>query len=156
MSQCPFHRMLRKLKVFAGLPVPITAKWVDDKPDFRQTDHDQMIRCVKFHLCGVCGGKLGFTAYWIGGPQCQRNHYFADVAMHRICAEESMRLCPFLNSKRQHYRGDLLHTTLQEADGRPARMFLMRSATADMGWRSIGSEGSLIYAGDRLQTVGEF
>lgn len=156
MTGCPFHRFLRKLKVFAGLPVPVTAKWVDGKPDFRQTDTEQMIRCVKFGLCGVCGGKLGFTAYWIGGPQCQRNHYFADAAMHRECAEESMRLCPFLNGKRQQYRGDLPHTNLQEASGRPTRMFLMRTATADMGWRDLGKSGTLIYAGDRLDTVGEF
>ena len=100
MSGCPYHRMLAKLRVFAGLPVPVTAKWIDGKPDFRQTDPEQMMRCVKFHLCGVCGGKLGLTCYWLGGPLCQRNRFFADAAMHRECAEESMRLCPFLNAKR--------------------------------------------------------
>ena len=155
MTGCPFHRLLRKLKIFAGLPVPITAKWVDDKPDFRQTDVDQMLRCVRFHLCGVCGSKLGFHAFWIGGPLCQQNRFFADAAMHRECAEESMRLCPFLNGKRQAYRGDLDHVETQDASGRPARMFLMRGMTSAIGWREIAGT-TLIYAGDALLTVGEF
>ena len=152
---CPFHKLLRGLRIFAGLPVPITAKWIDGKPDFRQTDHEQMIRCIRFGLCGVCGGKLKLTCYWIGGPLCQRNRCFADAAMHRECAEESIRLCPFLNGKRQGYRGDLPHVAGQDATARPKRMLLMRGLTAAAEWRLVNGE-SLIYAGDRLETVGEF
>ena len=155
MSTCPFHKLLRGLRVFAGLPVPVTAQWIDGKPDFRQTDQVQMIRCVKFGLCGVCGGKLGLSSYWIGGPLCQRNRFFADAAMHRECAEESMRLCPFLNGLRQDYRGDLPHVAGQDATARPSRMFLMRGLTAAMGWREVNGD-PLIYAGDYLTTVGEF
>ena len=155
MNDCPFHKMLRKLKVFAGLPVPVTAKWVDGKPDFRQTDHEQMIRSVEYQLCGVCGGKLGLTAFWIGGPLCQQNRFFADAAMHQPCAEESMRLCPFLNGKRQAYRGDLDHVDVQDASGRPARMFLMRSLTSAMKFKAVGAD-VLIYAGEQLTTIREF
>jgi nitrous oxide reductase accessory protein NosL len=39
-NKCPFHKMLRHLKTFAGLPVPEAVKWIDDKPDFRQIDHE--------------------------------------------------------------------------------------------------------------------
>lgn len=155
MSDCPFHKLLRSLKVFAGLPVPVTAKWVDGKPDFRQTDHAQMIRCVDFKLCGVCGRKLALSAYWIGGSLCQQHHFFADAAMHRECAEESMRLCPFLNGRRQQYRGDLPHVATQESDGRPKRMFLLRGKSSAICWRSVRGD-VLIYAGDRLFTVREF
>ena len=155
MTGCPFHKMLRHLKVFAGLPVPVTAKWVDGKPDFRQTDHDQIIRSVQFHLCAVCGEKLGLASYWIGGPLCQQNRFFADPAMHRPCAEESMRLCPFLNGKRQEYRGDLPHVGIQDATERPARMLLMRGLTSAMAFKAVRGE-VLVYAGDRLETVAEF
>ena len=148
--------MLRKLKVFAGLPVPATAKWENGKPDFRTTDHFELLRCVKFKLCAVCGNKLGLTCYWVGGPLCQQNHYFTDPGMHEECARESMRLCPFLNGKRQEYRGDLPAMSAMDASQRPERMFLMRGLTEVLEWRSLGGDNYAIYAGDKLTTIEEF
>ena len=155
---CPFHRMLRHLKVFAGLPVPEMVEWVDGKPDFRRIDRAKLIKAVNYRLCGICGRRLGLTCYWVGGPLCQRNHYFTDPGMHRECAEESIRLCPFLGGKRVDYRGDLPESGVQPSqEGRPKRMFLMRSVTADMDFRMLSSEmGAAIYAGDHLTTVSEF
>jgi len=157
MSQCPWHRMLRKLKVFAGLPVPVTALWKDGKPDFRTTDHEQLMRSVKYKLCAVCGAKLGLTCYWIGGPLCVQNHYFTDPGMHLECAKESIRLCPFLNGKRTTYRGDDLSSqSAHDTSKRPDRMFLMRGLTSVMEWRSLGGDSIGIYAGDNLTTLEEF
>jgi hypothetical protein len=148
--------MLRKLKFFAGLPVPVTAKWVDGKPDFRATNEFELMRCVKFHLCAVCGGKLGLTCYWVGGPLCQQNHYFTDPGMHVECAEESIRLCPFLNGQRTGYRGDLPSMDAHDTTTRPKQMFLFRGLTSVMEWRSLGGNSAAIYAGDDLKTVREF
>jgi len=75
--------------------------------------------------------------------------------MHRPCAEESIRLCPFLNGLRQDYRGDLPHVGVQDATRRPQRMLLMRSLTSAMEFRYAHGD-LLIYAGDRLETVAEF
>lgn len=155
---CPFHRMLRHLKVFAGFPVPDSVQWINGKPDFRQIDTAKIIRAVRYRLCAVCGKKLGLTCYWVGGPLCQTNHYFNDPAMHQECAEESIRLCPFLIGKRDHYRGDLPDSgLLHKEDGRPERMFLMRSVTKEMEFRLMSAAmGSAIYAGDHLTTIREF
>jgi hypothetical protein len=156
MSDCPFHKMLRKLTVFAGLPVPITAKWVDGKPDFRQTDEEQLLKSVRFKLCAVCGAKLGLTCYWVGGQLCEKNHYFTDPGMHRECAEESIKLCPFLNGRRTEYRGSLPSQGIHDTSKRPDRMFLMRGLTSAMEWRRLGVNSTAIYAGDNLTTIGEF
>jgi hypothetical protein len=67
MSKCPVHKILDKLKRFAGLPVPFMVKWHEGKPDFRVMDGDACLRCVHEKLCGICGEKLGDTAWWIGG-----------------------------------------------------------------------------------------
>lgn len=156
MAGCPFHKMLRHLKVFAGLPVPVTAKWVDGRPDFRQLDEDAHIKSIRFHLCSVCGRKLGLTCYWIGGPRSVESRFFNDSPMHKVCAEESMRLCPFLNGKRQDYRGDLPTMKIHHVeDGRPAEMFLLRGLTSAMEVRAVGNDAA-IYAGDSLTVVKEF
>jgi hypothetical protein len=155
MSGCPFHRMLRHLKVFAGLPVPETVKWIDGKPDFRQIDENKLDRAIKLKLCAVCGKKLGFNCYWIGGPNCKVNHFFLDSAMHRECAEESARLCPFLNGTRRHYREELTPHPMQDISGRPTSNFIMRGVTAAMEVRPLGKEFAL-YAGDHLTVIKEF
>lgn len=155
MSGCPYHKMLRHLKVFAGLPVPEAVKWIDGKPDFRAVDEEKLARSIRYQLCAVCGRKLGLSCYWIGGVNCAANHFFLDYAMHKECAEESARLCPFLNGSRQHYRGELDPHPEQDTSGRPKRNFIMRGFTAAIEVRLLGSEPAL-YAGRSLVIVREF
>jgi hypothetical protein len=155
MSGCPFHKMLHHLKVFAGLPVPETVKWVNGKPDFRQIDEDKLAKAVKYKLCAVCGKRLKFYAFWIGGERTLQFHYFTDAPMHKECAEESMRLCPFLNGTRQHYRGELPTHELHDTSARPERMYLMRGVTAAFEVRMLG-KAPVLYAGDLLTAVQQF
>jgi len=156
VSSCPYHKILNKLKTFAGLPVPAITKWVEGKPDFRQLNEPEYIKCVNERRCAICMGKLGEYAWWIGGEKCATNHFFNDPPMHLTCAKESMRLCPFLNGKKRSYRGDDLPSHgLMNTMTKGLRMFLMRGATSAYGFTPYHGH-ILIYAGARLDVMEEF
>jgi hypothetical protein len=135
-SKCPFHKILNKLRCYAGLPVPFTVSWFGTRPDFRVINPDRVRDCVVQKKCAVCGYKLGDTAWWIGGPKCLALSLFADPAMHYTCAKESMRLCPFLNGKlTQHRDGGFaedVRTNSLMTNERPESMYLMRGRTRNM------------------------
>lgn len=156
-SKCPVHHFLNRLSRFAGLPVPWIVKWIGAKPDFRQPDEERLVRCVREHLCPVCGRKLGERCYYIGGPRSAESGYFTDPAMHESCARESMRLCPFLNGTKKSYRGSLPTIELQDASGRPEVMYLMQGWTAFQQFRSPSGrpEHTMISAG-KLKIVESF
>jgi hypothetical protein len=157
VSKCPIQRAINKLKRFAGMPVPETVLWVDEKPDFRQVDPAKYIHAYRYRLCAVCGTKLGLSCYWVAGEASARSHYFADGPMHRECAELSISLCPFLNGTRTHYRGDdVKGIPEQRSDVRPERMFLLRGVTAAIDMQTLGPESIALYAGKQLTGVKEF
>lgn len=148
---------LRHLQTYGGLPVPFTVKWIDGKPDFRQSDEEKVARCLAHKLCAICGRKLGYMAYYLGGDLCATNHLFNDPAMHELCARMSMRLCPFVNGKKTEYRGNLPTSPLQDITaGRPARMYLMRGYTSAQCIAKINGHHFAIYAGKTLNIVEEF
>jgi hypothetical protein len=155
-SNCPFHKFLSKLQVFAGFPVPVIFKWTQGKPDFREIDIDKWFAAVKNKTCMVCGDDLDYWSWYVGGDLCLKNHLMINGAMHKPCAEESMKLCPFLNTTWTAYRGDLpAHPRQNVKSGRPEVMFLMRGKTDAM--RLVNFEGSsMIYAGSKLESVTEF
>lgn len=136
MSKCPVHKMLSKLATFAGLPVPFMVKWHDGKPDFRVIDGPMVIRCVEEKLCGICGQKLGPTAWWIGGPLTLKHQLFVDPPMHKTCALESMRLCPYLNGKKPVSRMGGFHQDVYVHENvvntRPDKMYLSFGWTKNM------------------------
>jgi hypothetical protein len=139
------------------MPVPAIVKWVSGKPDFRQIDEAQYIQHYRYGLCAICGTKLGLSCYWIGGGNTGASHYFTDGPMHKECAELSIRLCPFLNSTKQTYRGDdLKGIPEQNAVSRPDRMFLWRGITSEIAMRRLGPESIALYAGKQLTAVKEF
>lgn len=157
MSKCPVTRAISRLKQFAGVPVPAIVKWIGDKPDFRQVDERQYIRHYQYRLCAICGTKLGLSCYWVGGEACTKSHYFVDGPMHQQCAELSIDLCPFLNGKRQTYRGDDIRgIPEQNNEVRPDRMFLLRGLTSAIQMQQIGPESIALHAGKQLAVIREF
>jgi hypothetical protein len=156
-SKCPIQRAIDRLKRFAGMPVPSIVRWIDDKPDFRQIDHDKYLRYYKYGLCSICGTKLTLACYWIGGPGCVEAHYFVDGPMHKQCAELSMDLCPFLNKTKLTYRGDdIKMMPVQDASSRPDKMYLMRGLTSAIEIHKLGPDSVALWAGKQLTMVREF
>lgn len=136
-SKCPVHKILAKLRTFAGLPVPFGVKWVDGKPDFRQLDEQKLVDAVVQHKCGVCGEHLGDWAWFVGGPRSFTSMLFNDPLMHYTCAKESIRLCPFLQGKRDHYRGELPNNGVMDTSGRPEKMYLGRARSTTVKFTMI-------------------
>jgi hypothetical protein len=155
---CPIHRALVKLRTFAGLPVPVGVRWVDGKPDFRQIDAEKWLHHIQNRACVICGRGLGEWAWWIGGPLTLANHYFNDGPMHHACAVESIRLCPFLNKERLHYRGEVPHDGLAQPieAGRPKVMYLMRGKTKAIQLIGLPDGGVCVYAGKTLDAMRQF
>lgn len=156
-SKCPITRAISRLKQFAGMPVPAIVKWISGKPDFRQVDMEKYVHHYRYKLCAICGTKLGLSCYWVGGPGCKESHYFIDGPTHRECAELSIRLCPYLNGARGHYRGDDLESMpIQNASNRPDKMYLLRGVTSAVELHQLGAESFGLYAGKQLTVVKEF
>jgi hypothetical protein len=157
MTKSPIQRAIARLKQFAGMPVPATVRWIDGKPDFRQIDVAQYARHYEHKLCAVCGTKLGLSCYWMGGNRCRESHCFIDGPMHEECATLSIKLCPFLNKTRSGYRGDDVQAMpVQEADGRPEKMYLFRGATDAYSVQKLGEKSLALWAGKQLTVVREF
>lgn len=151
---------LAHLPVFAGMPVPYVVKWVDGKPDFRQTDVERWLEVIIRKRCAMCGKPLSQSnrsvgaCYWIGGKGCFDLQVFIDGAMHFMCAVESMRLCPFLNGTRKEYRGELAAHPAQDTSTRPAVMYLMRGRIAAIKLIKFGPD--LAIASGPVEIVREF
>lgn len=155
MKQVPIPSLLSGRSLFRGLPIPFTALVsAEGVPDFRVTDLGNWQRAVKYKLCGLCGIKLGFIVYFIGGPLCDQNRMFFDPPMHEECARYAFEVCPFLAFSAAAYRtraGDSeLHISRAAAGGqRPERMGLFKTKS----YTTVERQGEvLIQAGPWLDT----
>ncbi len=72
--------------------------------DFRVLNLTNHRRCAKERLCGICGQRLGYWLWFIGGPMCLQNRVFGDAPMHRECAEYALDVCPFLSHSTMQYK----------------------------------------------------
>ena len=82
--------------------VPMVPYMVDasrDPIDFKMLDKDRVTECATRTKCGVCGQRINRGPIAFIGPNDGRR-CFADPWMHPVCAEESMRRCPFLSGRR--------------------------------------------------------
>ena len=80
-----------------GYPVPFFVAWRDGQPDFRFTDPDKLVACIRGKLCWVCGTQLCRYQTFVIGPMCSVNRVSAEPPSHKECAEYSVRACPFLS-----------------------------------------------------------
>jgi hypothetical protein len=92
-----------------GFPIPFFVAWVDGKPDFRLLDPDKQRMCAEQHKCAICGTRMRDVYYFLGGPLTCKNQYSTDPAMHRECAEFSLRACPhmFFQKAERNERGSV-------------------------------------------------
>jgi hypothetical protein len=128
---------LTHLPTFAGMPVPFTATWYGAKPDFRVVDPNKVALCLRKHLCGVCGRRLGDWCYFIGGPQSKDSKLFNDPPMHIQCARFSSKACAYLNGTRQGYSDRPIPAMTARDENvvpiRPPEMYILRAKTSKVG-----------------------
>ena len=86
--------------------IPYTVVVVDGKPDFRVTDTEMWWRCIREKLCAICGGRLDYWVWYVGGGACAEQGLYFDLAMHEECCFYSAAACPFLAEGRDYsHRG---------------------------------------------------
>lgn len=80
-----------------GYPVPFFVSWINGEPEFRYLDAVRAKMIIDNKLCHICGKKLNKDFfYFISGPIGLQNRISSDAAMHKTCAEFSLRACPHL------------------------------------------------------------
>jgi len=94
---------------YKGYPIPFTTLVVNDIPDFKGTDLDKWRDCITNRLCGICGERLDYWVWWLGGPACFEHGHFFDFAMHEDCARYSATICPYIAYTRQYADWTKMH-----------------------------------------------
>lgn len=88
-----------------GYPIPYFVSFINGKTEFRFIDQQRLEMIISRKVCHICGKKLLAGAfYFIAGPVGLKNRISTDAAMHRVCAEFSLRACPHLYLKKADRR----------------------------------------------------
>lgn len=118
-----------------GYPIPYFVSWIDGKPEFRFIDHKRQEMIIERKVCHVCGLKLPKDyCYFISGPIGYQNRISSDAAMHRVCAEFSLRACPHLYlQKAERRENDELGKTLAARPSpvikdKPSKLLLIKAS----------------------------
>lgn len=103
MSDVPIPERLKSRPLYRGYVVPYSVL-VDDqgRADFRVTDMDKWSECAKLKLCALCGQKLDYWVWYIGGPSCAESGVYFDLALHEECCFYAAKVCPFLMGAREY------------------------------------------------------
>ena len=83
-----------------GYPIPffIPMDAATGEPNFKYMDPTKQFLCVTLGLCMICGQNLIPHDYWyITGPLGRKNQCCSDPAMHKECAEYSLKVCPHMH-----------------------------------------------------------
>lgn len=98
-------RTLAHLPVIAGMAVPwITAVTADGRPVFGQIDGLRHTTCLLLRLCQVCGSALTSRIVLLVRDRDLSNQFTAEPGLHPWCAAYSMRACPMVAGRMDHYR----------------------------------------------------
>jgi hypothetical protein len=110
MNDIEIPMMLRtRPKDRRGFPIPFSA-FIDSagKPQFTITDPRRLAECMGKKLCGLCGRRLTYGLWFVGGERCFTHEMgaFIDPPMHEECARYAIRVCPFLAAPNYNKRID--------------------------------------------------
>lgn len=115
-----------------GYPIPFFVSRPNGKPDFRLLDATKYDLCITKKLCAICGKKVHPGSYYfISGPIGLQNKTCTDSAMHRVCAEFSLKVCPHMYFEKAEYRDggakDLVPENPFHLQTKPTELFLVKA-----------------------------
>lgn len=153
IRKIPLPDTMRELPVNKkGFPVPFFAgKGDDGEWDFRVVYDGTTLRCMREHLCWICGQRLGQKKTFVAGPMCVITKTSAEPPCHYSCAQYAAIACPFLAMPR------MKRNTVDLPSGHtpPAGIAVMRNpgVTALLvtrSWKPFkdGNGGVLVRMGD--------
>lgn len=127
-----------------GYPVPYFVSWVDGEPEFRFMDAHRVKMIIERKVCHICGLKLPKDYfYFISGPIGLQNRISSDAAMHKVCAEFSLRACPHLYLQKSERRendelGKIVGSNPSPViKGKPNTLLLIKSDK----WKQVKHDG---------------
>jgi hypothetical protein len=80
-----------------GYPVPWFVSKVDGKWNFVGIEGWKIKEAHKRGICWVCGDRLGAYKSFPIGPMCAINRVTSEPPSHLLCANFSVKACPFLS-----------------------------------------------------------
>lgn len=139
----PLPSRMRKLPIDErGYPVPWFVAWVDGKPEFRISDNQKWLKCVKYAACWVCGERVGKFKTFVIGPMCAVNRTTCEPGCHLDCAIFSATACPFLTLPKAKRNERNLPSEVSD----PAGIAIKRNPGVTCLW--VTQYHSLMYAGN--------
>lgn len=88
---------LRKKPLYGGMVIPYAAdRDKEGRPMFAVVSEKRRLEIAAKRLCGICGKKLPYPLFFIGGPRSIATEMFIDPPMHYDCAVYSLVTCPYL------------------------------------------------------------
>lgn len=93
---------LKNRPTYLGWPIPFITLVDKGVPDFKVTDVSRWREVLDNNMCGLCGHKLPYWMYFIGGPMSVKKRMFFDPAMCEPCARYALEVCPYLLGKKLH------------------------------------------------------
>lgn len=106
-----------------GYPVPFFAGKVDGEWDFRVVHPETTIKCLRQHLCWICGKPMGSKKAFVVGPMCVITRTSAEPPSHHSCGVYAAIACPFLASPRMKRN----EVALPEGNVPPSGIAIMRN-----------------------------
>jgi hypothetical protein len=105
LTNIPIPARLRHLKLWHGFPITYVTQMNGDQPDFRTIDVVRVLYCMKYRVCGICGGDISDNEWicFIGGQKSAASRAFIDPPMHSECAYYAAKVCPYLAGTRREY-----------------------------------------------------
>lgn len=146
-----------------GYVIHFFVPFVNGKPEFKLQDGKKFKLSTENSLCHICGKKLHKDFhYFVSGPMGLQNQVSSDAAMHRECAEYSLKVCPHLfykKAERKIIESDL--TPSAHILEKPEFLFLIKSSKykvklhPEVGYplihyKAVSSE-KYIYVDNKLQ-----
>ncbi|WP_328469101.1 hypothetical protein OHA21_00885 [Actinoplanes sp. NBC_00393] len=99
----PVH--LRRRPTSAGLVVPVaTPRTADGQPLFGLLENFRQRHLLTRRLCQICGQPLGERLIVFARPADLLLHCTSEPALCPPCAAYSIRACPMLSGRLEHYR----------------------------------------------------
>ncbi len=104
----PIPENLKDRGTYKGVPLPYVSpdqryEWegsgnrpfeIQEVFDFRGADPAKVADCYELRLCGLCGGGMGMTIAFLGGPISSESLCYTFPPMHEDCAEYAAKVYP--------------------------------------------------------------
>ena len=150
------NERLEKRPRYGEYVIPYTVIVIDGVPDFRVTDMDRWLECIERKLCAICGERLDYWVWYLGGPSCVEGSVYFDPAMHEECCFYSASACPFLLGERGYSKRPIIvpHGVIEtHAMERGAALYATKRRRDQVTITTLDTGQSAILVGPAIEQI---